>query len=191
MAEVPNVFDPQTGWMDQLREQLGPESAYDEADVRFHAADVRAAVDENERLRELLKPFARLAITAMVQSAMAQERLLTLSDGRRMCGVDAKAIIAAAEALEGAMPSGHHPAPSKKNLEVRSVALPAEHEDLRQALTALHEVGIGLEAIFAMPFWSPEPGPYLLAAAQRICAATARYRTVPLVGDTNEAAVDA
>lgn len=63
--------------------------------------DAKALHDEIERLRSALKPFADLARTSTVQVAVIQGKLLTVSNGARMCGIEAEAFIAAAAALGG------------------------------------------------------------------------------------------
>jgi hypothetical protein len=64
--------------------------AIDVLDVRDAAlAEARAA----------LKPFARLADTWTVQTAAQSGTLLTVSNGQRMCGIDADAFIRAAAAI--------------------------------------------------------------------------------------------
>lgn len=50
-------------------------------------------------LRDALKPFAKLADSWTVQNAIKQGALLTVSNGQRMCGIEAFAFQVAADAL--------------------------------------------------------------------------------------------
>lgn len=63
---------------------------------------LREMASERERLRGALNPFAELADTWTVQTAALSGSLLTLSNGERMCGIEAKAFTTARAALEQA-----------------------------------------------------------------------------------------
>lgn len=55
--------------------------------------------EREKELADALEPFAKLADTWTVQTAVQQNMLLTLSNGERMCGIDARAFVRAAAAL--------------------------------------------------------------------------------------------
>ena len=56
--------------------------------------------DRIAELEAALRPFAKLADTWTVQVAANEPRLLTVSNGERMCGIDAEAFIAARNVLQ-------------------------------------------------------------------------------------------
>lgn len=69
MANEPEATDPI--WLHRLRHELGTNSAWDNEEARFLAADVRAAVDEVDRLQAVLRELAKERERAFA----AEERL--------------------------------------------------------------------------------------------------------------------
>lgn len=65
----------------------------------FRAALARS-LDRELVLRDALRPFAKLADSWTVQHALHEKKLLTLTNGERMCGIEAAAFERAAEMLK-------------------------------------------------------------------------------------------
>lgn len=72
--------------------------AWERDTIREAKSEISRLRSELEKAREALKPFAAIATTHTVQ--VSKGEILTVSNGRRMCGIEADAFLQAHEVLE-------------------------------------------------------------------------------------------